>query len=212
MNPGYLSLVVVTIFMILLASGWKETILGEWSNKQIALFLTAWFAGRWITLHGEHVRFNLSYAAVVLVTVGLWFSVKPFSRKIHLLAVGMMLASFHYFLMELFRANPFLSTVNPDIETALWVCGLAVMITRQPGMQLFVLSFALLLGQTYFDYANRETIPVYLGSPKFMDKWWFALISARMGTLLLHGLIEMASRTKRVWGNASKAREDGNND
>ena len=212
MNPGYLSFVVITIFIILLASGWKEAILGEWSNKHIALFLTAWFAGRWMTFHGEHVRFNLSYAAVVFVTVAFLFSVKPFSRKIHLLAVGVLLSSFHYFLMEIFRVNPFLSPVNPDIETALWLCGLAIMITRQPGMQLFVLSFALLLGQTYFDYTHRETIPVHLGSPKFMDKWWFALISVRMGTLLLNSLIEMAGRTKRVWGNASKAREDGNHD
>lgn len=199
MNPGYLTLILISIVFILLASGWKEIILRGASPKVILLFFAGWLICHWFTLRFDGVRINLTFALLVGLTVCLLATVRDWSHLVHLLSIGFMLASFHFLMLEIYRVNPFLSAFGPEADIAFSLSGMAVIINRNPYRQMLILSLALLLGDTYYRFVHRDTVSLYLGDPRFSDTWWLTICTARLATLLMQAVGGAVRRTARAW-------------
>jgi hypothetical protein len=204
MNPGYLTLILISILLILLASGWKEQFLRDVSHKAILLFFACWFVCRWMNLTWGELKLNFSYILLLGFTLALIFTIRSGIRIFHLLTLSLMLASCDYLFLEIYRINPFMSVVNPDIDIAIILSLLVIVLNRDPYQQMLILSLVLLVGDTYFAYAHRSVSPMYLGNPRFLDKWWLTLFSARIGTAFIQSGYRVGKRTVKAWTERQK--------
>ena len=201
MNPGYLALLLVSMLIILLLSGWRNVIFPETSAKTVALFIAGWLVGHWITVSVGGIRINMSFAAELLFTACLLKAVGSRRRAAHLLSLGVILAAFHFLLMEIYRVNPFLPAFGIVVDAALSLSALTIVLNRHPYQQLFVLSVALIAGETSFAYLHRDEVPFVPGNAEFSDKWWLTLFVARTATIVIETARRIGRRKVHSWTN-----------
>ncbi len=206
MNPGYLSLILLSITLIMLVSGWREICIRSISNKVILLFFIGWLCLSWATLHIRHVQISFTYLLVAFVSSFIVLTRRGVAHKLHLLSIGLLLGSSHFLLLEILLLNPMMIISKPEIDTAICLSLLVVVLQRNELEQIACLSIGLLLGDFYYSYVHKSEVPVYLGAPDFQDKWWLSILLARTVTLIMQsaylgckGAVKMWLERKRGW-------------
>lgn len=205
MNPGYLSLLSISVSLILIASGWKDVLLRGISHRSVLLFFIGWitlsfvkFAWNGIVVYGV-AAFLALYALGALRRVGGAFA------RLHLLASSVLFGVFHYVLMELDGFVPWFDFADPKLETALITAAVAMLIAREPRMQFFVVSCGLLAGEILFVCTHfREGLTARLGGPVFQDLWWLTFALARSLTIALEYGWGRLAEAVRIWNERSR--------
>ncbi|MEF3301832.1 hypothetical protein [Paenibacillus sp. GYB003] len=180
MNPGFLSFILISITLILLASGWRRTLLGDAPVRAIAGFFVAWLA------MGQ-IRFRLSeHATVAGAAIVLAVSVVVAAARrrsplglLHLVSLGLFLASVYYLLKHIGELNPFFWPNRSWSAAGLAVAAAAAMLVRRAEDQLAVVSMALLLGTFLYWRVHQQPAGAVFGNLRFQDEWWFAAACAR---------------------------------
>lgn len=185
MNPGYLSIILMVVTLILFASGWKDFIIRGITNKVILLFFIFWLIGMRLPIVFPFGQIHLN--VVVLCVVILWVFWRSHGNlyRLHLLSIGVLLGSVTFFLLETIHLTPFLVIVNQDTTIALIVAVLVSFMTRNAAVQLAVVSMGLLLGDAYFRYLHREHLGIQLGTLAFQDVWWLSVFLTRGISLMI---------------------------
>ncbi|MFC0214877.1 hypothetical protein ACFFK0_20935 [Paenibacillus chartarius] len=187
MNPGILSLVLLVIALILLASGWKDVILRSISHKGILLFFVLWLGTSRITVSHDTYKLNLSFILIAGLAVTLLLRSSGVLAKLHVVSIGLLLGSFYFLLKELLSKDPVLIVSRPDVDIAVVLGLVAVLLRRSVALQLACLSMGLVLGELYGVIWAHKAGTSVLGSASFRDQWWVALFVARGGALFVQG-------------------------
>lgn len=207
MNPGYLSLLAISISLILLASGWKDILLRGISHRAVLLFFVGWIVCSFVKMDWNGMAI---YGVIVFVPLYAWavlWRAPAGFAQFQLLASSVLLGVFHFVLLELNGFVPWLDFSNPMLEMALITAVLVMLISRQPRLQFLVVSFGLVLGEALFvgTHLTEGQMP-RLGGPVFQDRWWLTFVFARTMTILLEyawkgsvGLIRSWSKRSREW-------------
>jgi hypothetical protein len=203
MNPGFLSIVLLVIALILLTSGWKDVLLRSMSHKGILLFFMLWFGLSRVTIELPAYKLNLTFALVAALAVGVWLRTKGAGAKLHMLSVGLLLGSFHFLLRELFDKDPILIIARSDLDIAVLFGLITVVLQRSVGIQLACLSMGMALGELYDALLRREP-SAFLGSSSFQDEWWTAVFVSRLATLLLQGTVAGGREMLHLWTDRRK--------
>ncbi|WP_442601123.1 YphA family membrane protein [Paenibacillus sp. KN14-4R] len=199
MNPGYLSLILISITLIMLASGWKEVFLRHVSHKEILLFFILWFVGSQFTFQIRQVEINGSM--IVGMTLCLYACLRGESKlqQAYIIVSGVLLGSVYTLLLELFASDPIFIISNARWDAAIGVALLAVLMRRGHMTQMVSVAIGMLLGDVGHHYLHRHEISIFLGSPIFQDTWWLALLTARFASILLNSLLfGIKSVTNRI--------------
>lgn len=206
MNPGFLSLVLLVIALILVSSGWKDLLLRSISHKGILLFFVAWIGLTRLTIHWHHVRLNMTYALVLLLAAIVLVRTKGMAAKLHLLSIGLLLGSFHFLLQEVLERDPILIVSRSDVDIAVLLGLMTVMLQRSVGLQLACLSIGLATGDLYYAMLHKQSITAggYLGSPTFQDEWWASVFVSRGATLLVQGTWLGSKELLQLWSDKRK--------
>lgn len=184
LNPGFLSLILICISLILLASGWKRTLLQGVSDLAVVSF----FAG-WCSLSFVHFRWwggvDL-YGVVVVLTVliaTITASQQPLSRGVHSVSLGLFIASVYYLLKHLGDIDPLFLLYRSEAGAVSVVALLTALLVRKVKDQIACISLSLLLGSIMYEIVHRHHSPIQVGGLLFQDEWWLAVVSARALTL-----------------------------
>lgn len=97
MNPGYLSLILISVILILLASGWKDILIKGATHKALMLFFISWFTSLSFTVHAGTAKINLVFAVIALWSSALAAKAGGMLYKLHLLSAGLLLGSVYFF-------------------------------------------------------------------------------------------------------------------
>lgn len=198
MNPGYLSILLLVVSLILFASGWTDFLMRGITSKVILLFFVSWLGTMelWITLPG--VRIGLWVAVVAILILGVVWRCRGIMYKMHVLSVGILLGSVSFFLQETIHLFPSMVFGSIELSMAIVVGFLVSSLIKLPAVQLAALSLGLLLGEAYFRYVHKSHIGFQLGTAILQDRWWLTVYMTR-GISLLLGSLVMISKRSMSW-------------
>lgn len=185
MNPGYLSLILLCIMLILLLSGWKDVYVESISTKRILLFFVGWLVlvSFHLELYGRQI--NMVYLWVAVFSIAILYQTKGLVYKLHLVSVGLLLGAVHFLLQEVLTMDPVMVIFKPSLDTAMFLAMLMILIERRVKEQVACLSIGLLMGDLLFAFVHDSAAPLQIGGPSFQDEWWLSVFAARSMTILL---------------------------
>lgn len=194
-NPGYLAFLVMTISVVLLASGWKTILLRGFSDRNILLFFVLWVGiGSFsFTLAGVEVHLDL----VVLAVSALATAASRRSQPLVLAHIGvsaLLLGVLGFVLEELEGSVPWLPSRHPLIERSLFLATVAVMMSREPVIQFASTGLALCLAETFGVFVRPY---MGMGGWEFQDQVWLTLFAARIGAVTLETSLKLALQVGR---------------
>ncbi|WP_052487116.1 YphA family membrane protein [Gordoniibacillus kamchatkensis] len=204
MNPGFLSLILLVIALILLSSGWKDVLLRSISHKGILLFFIAWVGlSKW-TVTVQHFKLSGPFLLVSALAVCLWLGTEGAAAKLHALSIGLLLGSFHFLLQELFEIDPILIVSRADVDIAVLVGLITLVLQRSVSLQLACLSIGLATGTLYGVLFRHKTGIMTLGGPSFQDQWWTAVFVSRCATVLMQEAANGVKVLSQLWADKRK--------
>ncbi|PYI54957.1 YphA family membrane protein [Paenibacillus flagellatus] len=181
MNPGFLCWILICISLILLASGWKRTLLRDIPDPAIVLFFVGWCAlGRLqlpLTGYGQANGIVLLLAVVV---AAVWARQRTALAGLHAVSFGLFLASVYYLLKHLGEVDPFFLPYRSGTGTSCVLGLIAALLVRRPQDQIACISFAMLVGSALYAIVHRERYGVSFGGLTFQDDWWMAIFAVRL--------------------------------
>jgi hypothetical protein len=207
MNPGYLTFILISVILILLACGWKDFLLPGISNKRLALFFAVWLCGNGIVLSLGAVRLSLSYAIIAGLTFVLLKTAGNVKQSLGFVMVSLLIAACDYLFLEMYSVNPFLTVFGIRADIALTLGLIGLLLNRHPYRQMLILSLALLLGEAWYQVSHLDTKPIRLGTADFMDEWWLTIFAVRVATATMQAsyrrskrmMRSLADRREREW-------------
>lgn len=207
MNPGYLSLILICVTFILLASGWKDILLKGSRHGFILAFFAFWFLGSFLTIHYGNLTLNPSFVVIPITSMLIIFKVKGFLGKLHLMTIGVLLGFIFYLLKEL-AVDPMLTIEAPMIDTAIFFGLFAFLLNRNPIYQLAILFLGLTICEIYSEYAHRSTIPIVIGDSTFQDIVWLSLVVSRSAGIFVQYGTQLVAQTASKLGFSKKGEEE----
>ncbi len=214
MNPGYLSLILMCLTVILLASGWKEVLLPGIADRSIVAFIVCWIA-----LSRTHVPLpgSASIEISLIVLPLTWLVLRAAVKKctwlavLNFISVGLFLAALYYLLCYFAQADPLFFPYDSPSIAAAFLGLVTILIVRNANDPIGVLTFALLAGAALYTaviYPNLSSNSYIFGDRSFQDQWWAAVVSARLASLCVQTIWSFGTSTLRGW----VSRNTGNND
>lgn len=204
MNPGYLSFLLISVTLILCASGWKDILIRGISNKAILLFFVLWVGASRVAIPWNGYRLYLSFILVSILAGIILYKTGGMLVKLHLLSVGLLLGSIYFFLLEAAHLLPVLMG-NPGVHASMLVGATMFMLSRQTAVQIACISVGLVAGELYLAYIHHANgYPAALGNPAFQDKWWLSLWTARGCTFMWQAVRSGTEQAVKLWSERKK--------
>jgi hypothetical protein len=199
MNPGYLSLVLLSIMLILFASGWKEIFVRSISHRWLLLFFIGWVSLVPFSITFHTIRIHLVYVWVILLTLFILYRSQGFMKGLHLLSIGLLLGSFHYLFREILALDPIMMVAKPEIDASLLIALIVILIERRVLEQLACLSLGIIIGDVYKAYIQPHSGSYDFGGTIFQDEWWLSVFAARTVTILLQSTLSGCKVAVKGW-------------
>jgi hypothetical protein len=181
MNPGYLSYVLFCIAAILCASGWKESFISGFSYRAALFFFIGWLSLSGWSIKGGflgEIRLNMAAGLMAICAAGALQLTRGWLQRLHLMSVGLLIASLDYLLHYFMKLNPMLTWMHSDLATALLVAMIAVAALRTPVELIGALSIGLLVSEIMFMYVTHHWISYEIAGRTFQDRWWLTVFAA----------------------------------
>lgn len=199
MNAGYLSLIILCITLILLASGWKELYVRSISHKGMLLFFVSWIVGTRLTLTIRHVHIQVVYLIVIALSLLILYVTHGFIHKLHLLSIGLLLGSLHFLIQQLLEMDPILIVRNSVWQSAFVLALVAVVLQRNAWEQIGAISIGYLLGDLYQSGIHKVDGFQMLGFAGFQDQWWLTVFTARTITIMIQFAYSSCRSVLKQW-------------
>jgi hypothetical protein len=203
LNPGYASILMVFIIIVLFFSGWKPIILPEIPNRVVIVFFVCWFISLLVAI--SHVEHSVVTSLVLYVAVTTWglLEIRSFQSKVSILVLGFIFGFATLAITEWLRLSPILATRLTDMDTFLILSIMISLCYQESTQQVTLLTITLL-------FSNGMSLLIYpvsdsLAGLEFQDLWWQSLLAIRIFTILMKygwlkyrnivlGISEMKSR------------------
>lgn len=203
MNPGYLSYVLMSIMLILLASGWKDILFRGFSRTSILLFFVGWIPLSLIRvpLWGS---LQVGLSAVFLLALILWATagIRGIMSKLHVWSSGILLGMFEFLMLELNGWNMLLDHAGPFLNSGVVLAFLTMLLGRRARWQFVALSVGLLSADFIHGWIHRDAAAfIVIGGASFSDHWWYAFCLARGVTVTFEQAFRFLLSSAKLWAN-----------
>ncbi|MDF2713317.1 MAG: hypothetical protein K0R28_242 [Paenibacillus sp.] len=181
MNPGFLTFILISITLILLASGWKPTLLPGIPHYAIVIFFTAWcLSGLFHFRLRDGFEINGTVVVLFAVAVPILLNRRSLVTGLHYVSLGLFLASVHYLLKHLGELDPFFLPYRSWAGTDWVIALLAAILVRKAKDQIACISLALICGCALYRLVHPDRSTVPFGGLLFQDEWWLTVFAARI--------------------------------
>jgi len=202
MNDGYMSYLLLLTTVVLLASGWKTTLVGSISRRKILLFLMTWITGLFYVIpFGTDIQVQGLYLSVLLLLLHSMGRV-TFTQGTFMITAGILTGLISYCLHTLYRIDPVLIVYDPTLDISVAVGLIAWLVSRSVWQQAVVWTLACVISEVASLIAGDIT---YLGSPAFQDSWWIAFGVARVLSIIRDVFVRLfllAGKRVSLWTRA----------
>ncbi|MFF2153883.1 hypothetical protein ACFVVQ_01110 [Paenibacillus chitinolyticus] len=199
MNPGYLASVLLAISVIFLLSGWREIFMRSISGRDILLFFMFALPAALMTFSVEGAQINGTVPVAFCAALLIGIRKKSRWEGGHLFATGLLLGAVHLLMLELYSVDPVMIVLKPEWDIPVVLAVLVMGMHRGAAEQYVSLTVAMIAGDLSFACMHGGTMPVHLGTPSFLDKWWLSYFTARLLTVFLESVYSGCRTTARQW-------------
>jgi hypothetical protein len=198
MNPGYLSFVLITMVLILLASGWKDILFQGTSWRGISLFFAGWVLVSTVQVSFGAVEVRLTIPYLLLLSIAATGSMDTLLQKGHVWCAGILLGLFDLLMKELDGWSLFTKSMSPGMNSGIALAVLAVLLGRSPVWQFIAVSAGLVTSELLYAWLHRYN-PSVVGGAAFSDHWWYVFCLARALTVLAERAVRVLAGTVKHW-------------
>ncbi|XEC92767.1 hypothetical protein AB6A23_15340 [Paenibacillus tarimensis] len=182
MNAGYLSVWIILVTIILLATGWRRQLTGDVAP---AVLIAAGVG--WLILRPFSIPF-LSHTQIELAMIWvICWSVVPIFRNgnrlmtIYLLFGAAMIGMLWFWMRRLYIVDPVFIVIHPLWDGPLIAGLFAGWMAVRFQDQLFLLTLAIFLGEFLLQYSLHLRLPAFgLGGAEWWDRFLLTLCTARV--------------------------------
>jgi hypothetical protein len=185
MNPGFITLIVLTIFGILVGSGWKNYFFKDYPYRTIGLFIAGWLICSFIKvdfhLLGREIELNLAFLFLFFFSVFLISRIGSWLERLNILTVSLVLCLLDFTFREA-------SGLALEYRASLLALA-AVSLQKNPSKQLSCLLLGFLCSNVLSLLANQRTQSYLLADRSYQDLWWLVVLLSRLFTVMYENLI-----------------------
>ncbi|RAU94739.1 hypothetical protein [Paenibacillus sp. YN15] len=196
MNPGYLSLVLISVTMILLASGWKDILLPGIPRAGILAFFVGWMIAALFSVELERAEIQFTLPYLLLCAAAATRSLKAPLLRAHVWVCGLLLGAFDCLLRELGGWAALAPQGHAWLNEAAVIAVITLLLGRGALWQWIALSVGLTVSEALFFWFHQETASV-AGGAAFADHWWLLLCLTRGLSVLLEAAGKLAAKYLR---------------
>jgi hypothetical protein len=181
MNPGYLSVLLYVVFLILYRFGWISPIQGRYVRASMKWFLLGWPVLLWVSLPWEHITWNGAFAFMFLWTCWsiVWVDEQD---RLSAFTLGVLLGSVYFLMRELMMRDPVLIIGNMYWNIFLSFTFVVLFAFDRLSSRMFAAAFGLMIGEILWGFQLSGRIPyVEVGALWFHDVWWMTMYGVSLG-------------------------------
>jgi hypothetical protein len=194
MNPGYMTVFVLTIICILLASGWKALLLAGISREAIIVFIIGWLLFSFFSLHffikGVGIQINLAFVFLLGYSLFLFSRLREPLDRLHTASVAALLGLLDVTLRE---ASKF--AIGYD---ALLMAIATVSFQRGSYKQITSLLLGLLFGNVVSMIIHQRSQSIVMADQRYQDLWWLTLLLMRAAAVIYHYVRPSLKKGRRL--------------
>lgn len=200
MNPGFMSIWIIIILLILMVTGWKPYLAPEVSRR--SLLVTAFgitvllpFSLWWQPMPNL-IPIELHAAVIVLLFSGLLTlkGSEDWRYKGYLVLCAVMIAVIWGSLRKMYSFYPIFYWLDPQWDAPLFAGVLCSAFTSQVKHQFGIIVWAAALGEVLNALLQSGNYTAMIGTLTWWDSFWITLITARIFSFVLKAIRRTASR------------------
>ncbi|WP_169081835.1 hypothetical protein [Paenibacillus sp. PL91] len=206
MNPGFITLWIVLILFILIATGWKSYLIPEISRRTLAIFGIAMALllnmSIWWSPFSEHLQVEVHVSVCFLIVSSLvaYKGSEEWSYIGYLILCTLMIAVIWGFIRKMYSFDPVFYWIDPSWDGPLLTGIFCGAFTSQVKHQFGMIVWGAVLGETLNVLLQSGMYATQLGSLTWWDSFWIALAAARVFSLLLKSIrIGTAKLSVMLW-------------
>jgi len=191
LNPGYMSIWIMIILFILIATGWKPYLAPDISRRMMSLLGIAIIALLgvsfwWKPFQGYiQVELHMSVCLLLLIGVLAFMNKEDWSYIGYLILCTIMIAVIWGFIRKMYSFDPVFHWINPNWDAPL-LCGIFCgAFTSQVKHQFGMIVWGAVLGETLNAVLQFGAYTAHIGSLAWWDSFWIAMATAMMCSMLL---------------------------
>lgn len=184
MNPGYLSLLFISVWLILLASGWKDILLPGASRLGILAFFAGWLLSAMISVRLVGLELQATVPYLLLCAAAATLTIPYPLARANLWLCGLLLGTFDCLMRELNGWTLLAPGDRPGLSAALAMSILTILLGRGALWQGVAISVGLVASEALYVWLHREAVH-NLGGAAFADHWWLLFCMTRGLSVIL---------------------------
>ncbi|KXG43649.1 YphA family membrane protein [Tepidibacillus decaturensis] len=178
MNDGVLTNLILLIMIILVSTGWFQSIVSEIGKGKVIFIFLAIFILSMIELPFNYQwKVNMGGFIVPMVFYFYFWIKGDKADKPYLFAATTLLGAIYFLFKELIRLDPILMLWNEQIEITFFLVMIVLFVSNKLVVRLALLIGGLLLGEIFYSFHHRTHFPqIILGNALQRDILWLSLI------------------------------------
>jgi hypothetical protein len=188
MPQGYLSFMLWCNSAILLACGWKDTVLHSIASRAVVLFYAGWACSYPLSFWLDNPRITPQFGVVLAAGASLILFAPSLAERIYLFSAAALLASLYLLVTQLYARDPVLILYSAKADPVIIVSAVTLLLFKRSKEQICAISLGMAAGD-----ASSALIPVpgaepVIGSALWCDQWWLAVTVVCLATLICNQL------------------------
>ncbi|MEX2460969.1 MAG: hypothetical protein WD469_06655 [Paenibacillaceae bacterium] len=185
MNSGYVTLIVLIAFGILLGSGWKDYFFKGYGYKTIVLFIAGWLICSFIKLpiylYGKNMEINLAFIFLLFISGLLIIRKGAWVERLNIMTVSLILCLLDFTFRE--------ASGLALIYMAILMAFAAVCLQKSPTKQLACLLLGFLCSNVLSLFIHQRTQSFLLADQSYQDLWWLTVLLSRIFTGMYENVV-----------------------
>ncbi|MBD2869636.1 YphA family membrane protein [Paenibacillus arenilitoris] len=186
MNPGFMSLWIMLIMIILLATGWKPYLAPDLSRPAMTLFgivmlallpVSAWWSPM---RESMHVGIHVSVCFLLLAGLLAFWGEEQWSYKSYLALCAIMIAVIWGFVRKIYSYDPVFYWLGPVWDAPLLAGVLCGAFSSSAKHQFGMLIWGAVLGEWLNTLLQARGYTAWIGTLSWWDGFWIAVATARL--------------------------------
>ncbi|MCA0754436.1 hypothetical protein KP806_05195 [Paenibacillus sp. N4] len=193
MNPGFISLWLLLIWLVLLATGWKPFLFPEVTRRRMLTYgligLLLLPTPIWLTavLAGAHIELHAAVCVLLAAAMAALLRFEGWSLRGYLALSAVMTAVVWGFVRKIYSYDPVFYWLDPNWDAPLAagvLCGAFSSEVRHQGV---ILIWGAALSELLLALLHKDIPSVRIGSLSWWDGFLIAFSAARLISILVRG-------------------------
>lgn len=185
---GYWFFVFVSMTFVLLASGWRKELFGELSHRSILASFGIGLALMAFEFQVGDALVNGAAIGLLAASIAAWFKLSKGFDRIHLVSVGMLLASVTLMLRQFYRMEPVYVHISEAADLTIYLALLAALFVRNPIQQWICVTWGVFLGTALYMYLTGQGLSPF-GTLSLFSHYWGTFLAARLGSAAFGAIV-----------------------